>query len=389
MRITFVSNYINHHQLPLCMALMEENEVDFTFLQTEPMTEERKNMGWDESLSKLSFVKLYYEDTEGSKALIMDSDVVIFGGAEDESLIIPRLEKGKFTIRYSERIYKEGRYKFVSPRGLIRKYKDHTRFRKSPVYLLCAGAYTAGDFKLVGAYKNKALEFGYFPKVIEYSDLNELRKDNECVNLLWVSRYIDWKHPYMPVNLAKRLKKEGKSFHLTMVGRGEMLKEVEEYAKASELLSVITFIESKSPDEVRTLMRKADIFLLTSDMKEGWGAVINEAMNSGCAVVCSHETGAAPSLINHNINGKMFISKDEESLYRQVLSLLDDKALRYELGSKAYKTMTTSWNAKEASKRLISFIKDDNHEIKKYDDMGPLSPAKNLSFAKVKKGIRN
>lgn len=388
MRITFVSNYINHHQLPLCEELLKLSQGSFTFLQTEPMTEERKNMGWDDSLCSLSFVKLYYEDVEGSKKLIMDSDVVIFGGSEEESLIVPRLEAGKFTIRYSERLYKEGRYKFVSPRGLIRKYKDHTRFNKMPVYLLCAGGYTAGDFSLIHAYKNKMLEFGYFPKVETYDDLNELRRENSKCELMWVSRYIDWKHPYMPVKLAKRLKEEKKDFHLTMVGCGPMLDEVRSFAKESELDDYITFIEKESPDGVRTLMRKADIFMLTSDKGEGWGAVVNEAMNSGCLTIVSHETGAGPVLIDHGKNGLLFKANDDNSLYEQVIKAFTDKEMCKSLGKNAYETMTGLWNAETAASRLMDFINDPKHDIKDYKDKGPLNRAKILSFGKVSKRIR-
>ncbi len=43
-----------------------------------------------------------------------------------------------------------------------------------------------------------------------------------------------------------------------------------------------------SPDKVRAYMERADVFLFTSDFNEGWGAVLNESMNSGCAVVASH-----------------------------------------------------------------------------------------------------
>ena len=46
MKLTFVSNYFNHHQLPFCDALYELLEGDFCFLQTQPMEEERVKMGW-------------------------------------------------------------------------------------------------------------------------------------------------------------------------------------------------------------------------------------------------------------------------------------------------------------------------------------------------------
>ena len=36
MKLTFVSNYFNHHQLPFCDALYELLEGDFCFLQTQP-----------------------------------------------------------------------------------------------------------------------------------------------------------------------------------------------------------------------------------------------------------------------------------------------------------------------------------------------------------------
>lgn len=387
MQITFVSNYINHHQLPLSLELSRLTEGNYTFLQTEPMTEERKNMGWDDSLSKLSFVERYYENPEAGKKLIMDSDVVIFGGAENQSLILDRIKAGKFTIRYSERLYKEGRYKFVSPRGLLEKYKNHIKYRKYPVYLLCAGAYTAGDFNLIKAYPDKMLEFGYFPEFIEYENLHEERKADECPKILWVSRYIDWKHPYLPVKIAKRLLDQGKNFELTMIGCGPMLSEVKNYANSQGLLEKITFIEKESPQNVRKLMRQSDIFMLTSDKGEGWGAVINEAMNAGCAVIASHETGAGPTLIKSGVNGFLFEANNEESLFGQVDKLISDRELSRKLGCEAYKTIATTWNAKTASERLMDFIKDPEHTIKDYEDKGPLSKARILSFAKVKREI--
>ena len=46
MKVVFVSNYINHHQIPFCNAMREQLSEDFFFVQTEPMAEERIKMGW-------------------------------------------------------------------------------------------------------------------------------------------------------------------------------------------------------------------------------------------------------------------------------------------------------------------------------------------------------
>lgn len=388
MQIVFVSNYINHHQLPFCNELYSRYKDEFAFIQTEPMSEERINMGWDDSLKNLPFVKLFYEQEDMCRKMIFDAKTVIFGGASDEEIIIERLLARKFTIRYSERIYKEGRYKFISPRGLLKKYHDHIRFRNYPDYMLCAGAYTAGDFSMIGAYPGKLLNFGYFPEVITYEDVHALRTGEETVRLLWVSRFIDWKYPDMPVDLMKKLVFEDNlSVELTMVGNGPLLESVQKKIEALNLSKKINLLEGLSPKEVRKLMLRADVFLLTSDKGEGWGAVVNEAMNSGCAVIAGHETGAAPMLIKQGENGFMFESRNLPDLYNKAVTLIKDGKLRRQIGTKAYETMVNTWNVKVAVERLIEFIDDEEHKVKVYDDLGPLSKAENLSFKKVLKKI--
>ena len=155
MRIVFVSNYINHHQLPFCKAILEQHTGEFVFIQTEPMEEERVQMGWAVNVKEYPFVRCYYEEEEVCQNLIDESEIVIFGGVEDERYIARRLKEGKILIRYSERIYKEGQWKFISPKGLVKKFHDHVRYRNKPVYLLCSGAYVASDFSLIHAYPGK------------------------------------------------------------------------------------------------------------------------------------------------------------------------------------------------------------------------------------------
>ncbi len=369
MKLVFVSNYINHHQIPLSEELFKLTDGSYRFIQTEPMEEERIKLGWDEGAASKPYVIKYHDDPEECKKLIMEADCVIFGGTDDESYIMPRLEAGLFTIRYSERIYKTGRWKFITPRGLKKKYHDHTRFKSDPVYLLCAGAFVKGDFKLIHAYKGKMLKFGYFPETREYTDLHEERCNDTSLNILWVGRFIGWKHPEMMIKLNDALKGTGAACKITMVGTGPLLSVLKEIAGDE-----INFTGPKTPEEVRKLMREADIFISTSDQQEGWGAVINEAMNSGCTVVASDKIGAAPYLIKNNENGILFKSKSQRDLNKKVLSLIYTPGRRFELGTKAYETITHAWNAKVAAERLIKFIENPEHRIPEYES-GPVSKA--------------
>ncbi len=363
MKVTFVSNYINHHQIPVSNVLYEHLGSDYTFIQTEPMEEERIRMGWNPT-EVPSYVKYAYKEKALCEKLVLESDVVIWGGLEDESMLQSRLQAGKPVIRYSERLYKEGQWKAVSPRGLRKKYQDHTRYRKAPVYLLCAGAFVASDFHIVRAYPDKMFRWGYFPECKEY-DLDELMagkrcnevcnegKKEPCTQLLWAARFIDWKHPELVVELAEELQKQGKSFHITMIGDGELFSFIRKLIEEKKLEKYITLAGAKTPGQVREAMEKASVFLMTSDRKEGWGAVMNEAMNSGCAVVADRMEGASLFLIKQDKNGYYCKKPDGKKLAELVGRLIDDRALCERLGRQAYKTIVDLWNPKVAAERLL------------------------------------
>lgn len=303
--------------------------------------------------------------------------MVLFGGVDDESYIEERLSSGKSLIRYSERLYKEGQWKAVSPRGLIKKYKDHTRYRKKPVYLLCSGAYVPSDFHIVRAYPGKMLKWGYFPETRHY-DIDKLMGEKKPASILWAARFLDWKHPEDALKCACYLKQKGLSFHMNIVGDGEQRKSVDSLMEKYQLSDCVTLMGYRTPEEVRALMEQTDIYLATSDRKEGWGAVINEAMNSGCAVVASHMMGAAPYLIRQGENGVIYKSGDVSQLCQAVERLLLNRELCKKLGIAAIAAIEEVWNAEKAAENLINFC-----EKGEVSQEGPCSSAEVVGERKM------
>ena len=347
MQVVFVSNYFNHHQLSFCDALYELLEGSFCFLQTQPMEEERVRMGWQ--AEERPYVR--YVQPEW-RPLLLTADVVIFGGCDDESYIRERLAAGKPIFRYNERLYKEGQWKAISPRGLLQKYKDHTRYRKAPVYFLCAGAYVPCDLGII-----------HFPETREYAPGEPFSRKKKG-SILWAARMIDWKHPELVVKTAAYLKEHLKDhqeeipFHITMIGGGELEEEVHSLAEELGVTDKITFAGFRSPEEVRAAMEESEIYLVTSDRKEGWGAVVNEAMNSGCAVVADHMIGAAPWVIRQRENGILYRDGCEQQLQEYVAELLQDPAECRRLGEAAQQTVRTEWNARTAAERLVRLCRE-------------------------------
>lgn len=382
MRLTIVSNYINHHQIPLSDALYRMLGEDFAFIQTSQMESDRVRMGWGSEVGQIPYLKCYYEESGYCARLIMDSDIVVFGGVEDESYIKPRLRAGKIVIRASERLYREGQWRSISPRGRRRKHEDHTQYADKPVYLLCHGAYVASDFNIVHAYPDKKYMWGYFPAVDTY-DLDSLfcRKRHlgadgaVQVRILWAGRFLKLKHPEYAIRAAGYLKARGISFHLDMVGGGELEGQLVKLVREKGLEGVVTFHGFQSPGNVRRFMEESDIFLFTSDYLEGWGAVLNESMNSACAVVAGHGIGAVPFLIRHGKNGLVYKTGRYREFQEQVLSLCQDAALRRRLGTAAYQTIVNEWDPKEAARRLYRFCEGLMAGEAVPEKKGPLSRA--------------
>lgn len=377
MTVTFISNYINHHQIPFSNACYQRLGSCFCFIQTEPMEQERIAMGWNPQGTGLPYVVCLYEQEERCRRLILESDVLIAGWTEREDLIGARLETGKATIRISERLYREGQWKAISPRGLIKKFRDHTRYRKNPAYLLCAGAYVPSDFHIIGAYPGKMYRWGYFPETVCYTkeQWESLKPEDGKVHLVWAGRFIPLKHPEFMIRLAGVLKEQGKSFHIHMVGSGEMEEELKLQAKAGKIEDTITFYGFLKPEKVRQIMEQSHIHVFTSNHLEGWGAVVNEAMNSGCAEVVNVQVGAAPYLITDGENGLVYRDGSFEKMAEAVLYLADHPDVRKRMGRRAYETITTLWNAEHAAEELIRFSEGILQGKEEPAKEGPLSMA--------------
>ena len=356
MKVVFFSNFLNHHQAPFCEEMVKRLGKDFVFVATTPIPSERKNMGYYD-FSSVDYVFKSYESKENKEIAIRlaeDADVVIWGDAPIE-FFRPRLKKDLLTFKYSERYFKKGKWRIFDPRVFINLYKNNIRYRKNKnLYLLCASAYTAPDCKFIGCYIGKAYKWGYFPTVKKYENVDTLISEKKKNSILWAGRFIGWKHPEIAINIAKKLKKDGYDFSLDLIGVGKKENYIKRKIDKFDLNDKVKLLGVMSPDKVRENMEKAGIFLFTSNRQEGWGAVLNESMNSACAVVASKEIGSVPYLIKDGENG--FTYKNKRDLYKKVKYLLDNNEKREEMGKKAYETLAETWNAETAAERLLALI---------------------------------
>ena len=386
MKLVFISNYISHHQKPFCDAMKQKIGKNFIFMETMPMEKERLDMGWEPI--RENYVFRTYESNESekkAKKIAVDAEIVILGSASD-NYIIPRLKTKKLTFKYAERFYKTGLTLRNLPHAAAGAWLHHGRFQRYPLYMLCASAYTPADAAIFHNYIGRTYKWGYFPEVKRY-DVAELMEKKQSaasvgeehsrISILWAGRLIAWKHPEAGLQLAASLKEKGYSFRMSMIGNGEMEMQLHDMIREKGLEDCVEMLRAMPPEEVRRHMEKADIYLFTSDFNEGWGAVLNESMNSGCAVVASHAIGSVPFLIKNGENGLIYENGNQLDLEKQVLRLLEDGAFRNKIAENAYDTMIYLWNAETAAERFLTLteklLKNENTDSLFLD--GPCSKA--------------
>lgn len=352
MKTVFVSAFMNTHQLPLSEALNQLTGANYSFIETVDKNDANKK-----TEKELLYLFKAYKDEEYEicREKVNHADVVIAGSVFDD-LLRERIQKKKLIFRYSERPLKNG----IEPVKYIPRYIKWNlkNPRKAPIYMLCASAFTALDYSRYGLFRNKCYKWGYFPKTRRYEEEEELYRKKDKMRLIWCGRLLKLKHPDDAVRIARMLRDDGIAFSLKIIGAGEMEAELKEMIQNLRLQSCVEMTGAMNAEDVRKEMENAGIFLFTSDRYEGWGAVLNEAMNSGCAVVASDAIGSVPYLLKNNINGLIYHSGDVCELYQKVRYLLDKQEEQKRLGNAAYHTISDLWNAELAAERLLLLARE-------------------------------
>lgn len=358
MKIVFVSNFMNHHQLELSLQFVKM--ADFCFVATVPFNQKEVSIGYKDMNKDYDFVLCSYESSKAyAEAInrINDADVVIFGSCPFE-MVKNRIQQNKPTFKYSERLLKNHKLlRKILPFYRKKIINECTKYKNNNYYLLCASAYAEGDYAGYGAFVNKCYKWGYFPKTSEFGNnlLNIVEDKQHSNNIVWCGRFIKWKHPEYVIYAARYLQKNKVDFQIKMIGDGKLKNKIERMINKYNLSNCVQMIGSVSYDKVQTEMKYAKIFLFTSDQNEGWGAVLNESMGNGCCVIANKNIGSVPFIIRDKKNGLIY--KNKKMFLKNLEFACKNKV--NDICISAYKTIHEHWNANQAAKNIIKLCNGD------------------------------
>jgi len=167
--------------------------------------------------------------------------------------------------------------------------------------------------------------------------------DDGKLNILFVSRLEKRKGLNYLLQAFKQVKEEIPNSRLIVVGPGTRLRRRYERYVARSGLKDVVFVGLVSYDDLPRYYQTADVFCAPAIGSESFGIILLEAMAMGKPIVASNIEGYA-SVISHGVDGLLVPPADKDKLAQALISLLNDEALRREMGAKGrIKALEHSW----------------------------------------------
>jgi len=187
----------------------------------------------------------------------------------------------------------------------IKYYLFSLKYKSSIDFIFAIGNKGRECFERTVFESRRIFDWGYFTEAKEVHQKPYQIENKQDVNLIYVGRLTKSKGILKLVKNCKELENEFSS--LTIIGDGAERKNLEEMIGDSLKYK---YLGTKPNKEVLDAISRADLMVLPSTGKDGWGAVINESLMLGVPVIASNYCGASV-LLDGDVRGEVFsVEKD-------------------------------------------------------------------------------
>lgn len=313
------------HQFPLAQKIVSKiGAANFRYIYRESLSEERKRQGWGIELPAWCI------SVQAAEALDwLEHAEFLLSGERDVALFERRHLAHRLTYYASERWFKpwSGIIRLLHPRYFWMAWRFVRLIRAKGVVYLPMGIWAARDMvRLVSLFsvdlrclfRLPQLKYesqpggridgyswmrmwGYF--VAPTSSFPAQESDDPTghgLRVLWVGRLLRWKSVdtlFKAVYAANKIT----PMTLTIVGggpeRGRLNRLNAKLARWYGVGSRVTFYPSVPINAIRSFMRAHEVYVLPSSAYEGWGAVVNEALEEEMEVFGSYEAGSSATML--------------------------------------------------------------------------------------------
>lgn len=316
-RIVFWEPTTSPHKSYFFEAIKQNQpDIDLLVIAQEALPQDRIEMGW--ILSKPESYAVLINPSDEKILDVVDRDVEdtfhVFSGIRHFECIVKGLKRVREV---------NGIYSIMSEprdnrgfRGMLRYFQSvvsEVGIRRTVSVVFAIGANGPPWFRSVFYNSKKIVPFAYFlraPVIIASKPQDGIPTANiSRVRVGYIGRLISLKGVRYLIEALSDF--NSCEVELQVVGDGDQYSELKHYAEKLKLK--IEFLGVLPISEIDGFLRGIDILVLPSVEKDGWGAVISEALLNGVAVVATRHVGASV-LIKDEMIGRVVKERDAKSI---------------------------------------------------------------------------
>lgn len=362
MRLYFWQEVLSPHQSDFILELSKIKGNEIFWIVEKRRLDYRTKMGWEDvSISSVNII-ISPTKTEVKNILIESKfykSIHIFSGTRGVKLVryafkLACKTKLKVAIQ-SESIDMKG---FKGLMRMILGFIDKFLFSHKITYVFAIGNLGRKWFEFLGYEKNKIFDWGYFPNP-DFIKNESLKFDDTKFNFIYCGSLLKGKGVINLLYAFYNIYQFNPKTHLHIVGIGKELNKIKSLIEQFKISDNVTLHGVLLNKQAKYLISNADVLILPSIIKDGWGAVVNEAILNGTRVICSDMCGSSIIIKNNSTFGRVFEHKHTQSLIDSMSELLTkgklDETERLKLIEKSRNILTPS----AVSKYFYSVINEN------------------------------
>jgi glycosyltransferase involved in cell wall biosynthesis len=374
-----VAPFANPHVTCIYDALAAEPGLDVVRASLTALPSRRLALGWAEMTGDAPYLQPWRRasDAWSLRRELSDTDVAILPGPFHLARLpfdfVQRLTVGDGPIlAWSERFlsYRERSPANRALLGGVARLLDSKR-----VHLLSVGDQAIADYRAIGVRRWEAHRFGFAvePVVAGRAPVELPRAPSDApLAIGFVGELIERKRVDLLLEALAAPGIASQAWTLDVVGDGPERSRLAAQATRLGFGARVGFVGAVDRDRARQALETLDVVVLPSRF-EGWGAVVNEAMEAGVAVIASDAVGSA-RMFEPGRSGLVFAQGDAASLVSCLARLLADRGLVASIGA-AGRAAVGSWRPAAIASRLADACRalGRGEPMPDVADGGPLS----------------
>ena len=271
------------------LAAMENVEICHMIAQQD-IPFERRQLGWDQETSRSEDIiigpnKILIEDIVATSS---KKSIHIFSGIHWVDCIVRGLDA---VLRHKRRfgILSEPRdwHGAAGAARFIHSWLAESRIRSEASFVLAIGRHGPRWFRMTGFSESRIFPFAYFLPAPRLDGIEE-RNPELPLTVSYLGRLERSKGIHLFLQSISSLSSR---FKFEIAGIGSASADVQSLADGSS--GRIIFHGSIGNSEVPKFLARTDILAVPSIVKDGWGAVVSEALFAGVAVIASNKVGSS------------------------------------------------------------------------------------------------